>query len=157
MTRNVASGRRSFHVTTSSSASTQIDRHQGTTNSAAPLSHTHRHSTTRDRRISIRGQIVAKKFTDEENRTARKSLCKRTAVSRGHSATTWTMEPSDYRTGTTFQNYGRSLYELFKTKLSTCTSNYWRTNLSNNILPLPAYTKCCLSFVAISNVHQTCA
>ena len=30
---------------------------------------------TRDRRISIRGQILATKFTDEENRTARKSHC----------------------------------------------------------------------------------
>ena len=30
---------------------------------------------TRDRTILIRGQIVAKKITDEENRTARKSHC----------------------------------------------------------------------------------
>ena len=35
---------------------------------------------TRDRRISIRGQIVAKKFIDEENRTARKSQCERIAA-----------------------------------------------------------------------------
>ena len=35
--------------------------------------------------MSIRGQIVAKKITDEENRTARKSHSERTAVVyRGH-------------------------------------------------------------------------
>ena len=39
----------------------------------------------KDRRISMRGQIVAKKITDEENRTARESHCERTTVVyRGH-------------------------------------------------------------------------
>ena len=41
---------------------------------------------TRDPRISIRGQNVAKKFTDEENRTARKSHCEKIALRENRTA-----------------------------------------------------------------------
>ena len=50
------------------------------------------YTITRDQRISIRGQIVAKKFTDEENRDSKKLHCERNAVVyRGHGPATTTM------------------------------------------------------------------